>query len=99
MLVAEDGGDDDQRFERSLGLATDELLSGDGLTFASRVAEAWARQSDVLDERLYRRAALHPAASSARPVNAAVATDAAPPSLAVYERPSADRPPSGCRRS
>jgi hypothetical protein len=45
------GPDEDLRLERSLGLSTEELSAGDGLTFASRVAAAWAKHPE-LDERL-----------------------------------------------
>jgi hypothetical protein len=54
--LADDDDDpdaDDLRLERSLGLSTAKLSSGDGLTFASRVAAAWSEQPEVLDGRLH----------------------------------------------
>ncbi|MCE6995405.1 hypothetical protein LZG04_11380 [Saccharothrix sp. S26] len=38
--------------ETVLGLPGSVIDAGDGLTFAARVSAAWARQSDVLDDRL-----------------------------------------------
>jgi hypothetical protein len=43
--------EEDLRFERTLGLSTAAMSAGDGLTYASRVAAAWAERPD-LDERL-----------------------------------------------